>query len=91
MVNDPFGLNCATFFEQQKLYMKHWEDMLNKRTKLYVMIWLYLSQESKVEVKRSSDYEAIKNTRDAQGLWQTVEETHKVFTISKSLLARNIN
>jgi hypothetical protein len=47
------------------------------------MIWQYLSQESKDEVKRSEDYEAIKNTRDAQGLWQIIEETHKVFTISR--------
>jgi hypothetical protein len=63
--------------------MKHWEDMLNNRAKLYAMIWQYLSQESKEEVKRSADYELIKNMRDAQGLWQTVEETHKVFMISR--------
>jgi hypothetical protein len=25
----------------------------------------------------------IKNKRDAQGLWQIIEETHKVFTISR--------
>jgi hypothetical protein len=29
------------------------------------------------------DYEVIKNTRDAQQLWQVIEETHKVFTISR--------
>jgi hypothetical protein len=42
----------------------------------------YLSQECKEEVKRSADYKTIKNTRDAQGLWQVIQETHKVFTIS---------
>ncbi len=47
------------------------------------MIWQYLSQESKEEVKRSQDYEMIKNTRDVQSLWNTIEETHKVFTISR--------
>jgi hypothetical protein len=47
------------------------------------MIWQYLSQESKEEVKRNTDYEIIKNTRDAQGLWQIIEETHKAFTISR--------
>jgi hypothetical protein len=57
--------------------------MLNNRAKLYAMIWQYLSQESKEEVKRSTDYELIKNKRDAQGMWQTVEDTHKVFTISQ--------
>jgi hypothetical protein len=45
------------FLEQQKLYMRHWEEMLNNRPKLYAMIWQYLSQESKEEVKRSQDYE----------------------------------
>jgi hypothetical protein len=83
LVNDPYGLNRATFLEQQKLYMRHWEDMINDRPKLYAMIWQYLSQESKEEVKRSADYEIIKNTRDAQGLWQVIKETHKVFTISR--------
>jgi hypothetical protein len=34
-------------------------------------------------VKRSADYEIIKNTRDAQGLWQVIEETHNAFTISR--------
>jgi hypothetical protein len=63
--------------------MRHWEDMINDRPKLYAMIWQYLSQESKEEVKRSADYEVIKNTRDAQQLWQVIEETHKVFTISR--------
>jgi hypothetical protein len=81
--NDPHGLNQATFLEQQKLYMRHWEDMINDRPKLYAMIWQHLSQESKEEVKRSVDYEVIKNTRDAQQLWQVIEETHKVFTISR--------
>jgi hypothetical protein len=45
------------------------------------MIWQHLSKESKEEAKRSQEYEMIKN-RDAQGLWQIIEETHKVFTIS---------
>jgi 5,10-methylenetetrahydrofolate reductase len=46
------------------------------------MIWQYLSQESKDEVKRSAEYEQIKETRDVEKLWQVIEETHKVFTIS---------
>jgi hypothetical protein len=82
-VNDPYRLKRATFLEQQKLYMRHWEDMINDRPKLYAMIWQHLSQESKEEVKRSVDYEVIKNTRDAQALWQVIEETHKVFMISR--------
>jgi hypothetical protein len=83
LVNDPYGHHRATFLEQQKLYMRHWEDMINDHQKLYAMIWQHLSQESKEEVKRSQDYELIKNTRDAQGLWQIIEETHKVFMISR--------
>jgi hypothetical protein len=83
LVNDLYGLNCATFLEQQKLYIRHWEDMINDHPKLYAMIWQHLSQESKEEVKRSVDYETIKNRRDTQARWQTIEETHKVFTISR--------
>jgi hypothetical protein len=46
LVNNPYGLNKATYLEQQKLYMRHWEDMINNRIKLYAPIWQYLSQES---------------------------------------------
>jgi hypothetical protein len=60
LLNDPYQLNLAMFLEQQKLYMKHQEDMVNQRPKLYAMIWQYLSQESKDEVKRSQEYEQMK-------------------------------
>jgi hypothetical protein len=83
LVNDPYGLNKATYLEQQKLYMRHWEDMINNRAKLYAMIWQYLSQESIAEVKRHTDYEVNKTNRDVQRLWEIIEETHKVFTISR--------
>jgi len=77
-----YGLNKATYLEQQKLYMRHWEDMLNNRAKLYALIWQYLSQESIAEVKRHQDFEVIQANRDVQRLWKIIEETHKVFTIS---------
>jgi hypothetical protein len=83
LINDPYGLNKATYLEQQKLYMRHWEDMMNNWAKLYAMIWQYLSQESMAEVKRHTDYEVIKTNRDVQRLWEIIEETHKVFTISR--------
>jgi hypothetical protein len=83
LVTDPYQLNRAMFLEQQKLFMKHQEDMVNQRPKLYAMIWQYLSQESKDEVKRSADYEQMKESRDVEKLWQTIQETHKVFTISR--------
>jgi len=83
LVNNPYGLNKATYLEQQKLYMRHWEDMMNSRAKLYAMIWQYLSQESIAEVKRHTDYEVIKTNRDVQRLWEVIEEAHKVFTISR--------
>jgi hypothetical protein len=63
--------------------MRHWEDMTNNRAKLYTMIWQYLSQESIAEVKRHTDFEVIKTNRDVQRLWEIIEETHKVFTISR--------
>jgi hypothetical protein len=83
LVVDPYQLNCAMLLEQQKLFMKHQEEMVNQHPKLYAMIWQYLSQESKDEVKRSAEYEQMKETRDVEKLWQVIEETHKVFTISR--------
>jgi hypothetical protein len=82
LANDPYGLNKATFLEKQKLDMRHWEEMINNRAKLYVLIWQYLSQESIAEVKRHQDFEIIKENRDVQRLWEVIEEIHKVFTIS---------
>jgi hypothetical protein len=62
--------------------MRYWEDMINNRAKLYALIWQYLSQESKAEVKKHEDFEIIKSNRDVQRLWEKIEETQKVFTIS---------
>jgi hypothetical protein len=62
--------------------MRHWEDMINNRAELYALIWQYLSQESTAEVKKHEDFEIIKSNRDVQRLWEIIEETHKVFTIS---------
>jgi len=56
--------------------MRHWEDMINNRVKLYALIWQYLSQESIAEVKRHTN-------RDVQRLWGIIEEIHKVFMISR--------
>ena len=39
LINDPYQLNRATYLEQQKLYMRHLEDMINNRAKLYALIW----------------------------------------------------
>jgi hypothetical protein len=39
------------------------------------------------EVKRNTDYEVTKTNRDVQHLWEIIEETHKVFTISRNTLA----
>jgi len=83
LVNDPFGHKKATYLEEQKLYMRHWEDVINNRAKLYALIWQYLSQESMAEVRSHADYEVIKANRDVQRLWEFIEETHKVFTISR--------
>jgi hypothetical protein len=65
-VNDPYGINRATYLEHQKQYMKHWEDMVNQRPKLYALIMQYLSPESIEEVKRQTDYELMKQNKDVQ-------------------------
>ncbi len=56
LANDSYGLNKATYLEQQKLYMRHWEDMITNRAKLYALIWQYLCQESIAEAKRHQDF-----------------------------------
>jgi hypothetical protein len=69
LIDDPHGLNKATYLEQQKLFMKHWEDMHNNRAKLYAHALQYLSQESLSDIKKATDYETIKASRDVQSLW----------------------
>ncbi len=80
---DPFGLNRFFFSEQFKSYLKQREDMRKDRSKLYALIMQYLSPESVDELKRQPGYETMKYQRDVQTLWQMIEETHKVHSISK--------
>jgi hypothetical protein len=80
---DPFRLNRFFFSEQFKSYLKQREDMRKDRTKLYALIMQYLSPESIDDLKRQPDYETVKYQRDVQTLWQMIEETHKVHSISK--------
>jgi hypothetical protein len=82
-VNDPYQLNRSQYIEEYKNYAKHQEDMRNNRPKLYALIMQYLSPESKDEIKRVQDYETMKQNRDPLMLWEAIEETHKVHSISK--------
>ena len=81
--NDQYGINRASYMEQLKLYIKHWEQMMNDRTKLFALLMQYLSPESLDEVKRDPNFNLIKNTRDVRALWEIIETTHKVYTVSK--------
>ena len=61
---------------------------------MYGLITQYLSIESLDEIKRQVSYEKVDEEADPQGLWQLVEETHKVTSVSKveavvKLAARN--
>jgi len=81
--NDPYGLDKALFLEAMKDYRKELHKMHSDRPKLYALIMQYLSEESLDEVKRSDKYEDIKKATEPRELWNLIEETHKVNTISK--------
>ncbi len=80
---DPMGMNRFVFSELFKSHLKQREDMKKDRTKLYALIMQYLSPESLDKLKRQPGYETVKYQRDVQMLWQMIEETHKVHSISK--------
>ncbi len=65
--------------------------MRNNHPKLYAMLMQYFSPESKDEIKRVQDYEMMKQNRDLLMLWEAIEETHKVHSISKvaAVIKRN--
>ena len=49
-----------------------------------------LHDESKDEIKRQANYETIEKAADPEGLWQLVEETHKINSISKVEAINNV-
>jgi hypothetical protein len=79
---DPLGMNHFVFSELYKSHLKQKEDKKKDRSKLYTLIMQYLSPESLDKLKRQPDYETMKYQWDVQTLWQTIEETHKVHSIS---------
>mmetsp|Transcript_8044 Transcript_8044/g.11715 ORF Transcript_8044/g.11715 Transcript_8044/m.11715 type:complete len:223 (+) Transcript_8044:1626-2294(+) len=81
--NDPYGVNRAKYLDDCKDYRKEINKMRENRPKLYGLITQYLSAESRDEIKRQEGYEAIDKAADPEGLWQLVEETHKINSISK--------
>jgi hypothetical protein len=81
--NDPYQLNRAQYIEEYKNYTKHQEEMKNNRPRLYALLMQYLSPESKDEIKRTPDYPTMKQNRDPLMLWEAIEATHKVHSITK--------
>jgi hypothetical protein len=90
-VNDPYQLNRSQYIEECKNYAKHQEEMRNYRPKLYALIMQYLSPESKDEIKRVQNYEAMRQNIDPLMLWEAIEETHKIHSICKvaAVIKRN--
>jgi hypothetical protein len=81
--NDPTGLNQTEYLEDIKEYRKEVKAMEKDRPKLYALILQYLSDESLEEVKRSDDWDTIEQETDPAMLWDVIESTHKINTISK--------
>ncbi len=83
LTNDPTGLNQAEYLEDMKEWRKEIKAMEKDRRKLYALILQYLSDESLEEVKHSDDWETIEQETDPAILWDVIESTHKINTISK--------
>ena len=58
-------------------------ELRNYFTLNYALILQYLSDESLEAVKRQDNWDVIKRTTDAKGLWRLIQETHKVNSISQ--------
>ena len=91
---DDSGLRKTLYLEDLKDYRKEKNKLKENSPKLYGLITQYLSIESLDEIKRQVSYEKVDEEADPQGLWQLVEETHKVTSVSKveavvKLAARN--
>jgi len=83
LVNDPYGIQKATFLEDVKEHRKELLKMHTDRPKLYALMLQYLSEESLDEIKRSDKWEDIEKKTDPLELWLLIEDTHKVNSISK--------
>eukprot|EP00590_Aulacoseira_subarctica_P002948 CAMPEP_0172417988 /NCGR_PEP_ID=MMETSP1064-20121228/4486_1 /TAXON_ID=202472 /ORGANISM="Aulacoseira subarctica , Strain CCAP 1002/5" /LENGTH=202 /DNA_ID=CAMNT_0013156619 /DNA_START=129 /DNA_END=734 /DNA_ORIENTATION=+ len=81
--DDPYGINKAKYIEDLKDYRKEINELKKNSPKLYGLITQYLSEESLDEIKSQEKWEEIDEAADPVGLWQLVEETHKVNMISK--------
>jgi hypothetical protein len=66
-----------------KEYRKEVKELEKDRPKLYALILQYLSDESLEEVKHSDDWDTIEQETDPAMLWDVIESTHKINTISK--------
>jgi hypothetical protein len=73
--------------------LKEYNKQVANRPKLYGLIRQHMSLESKDEVSKEPDYEVWHADTDPEKLWQAIEKTHKVNSISnitevKALVAR---
>jgi hypothetical protein len=66
-----------------KEFRKESKAMEKDCPKLYALILQYLSEESLEEIKRSDDWDTIEQETDPAMLWDIIESTHKINTISK--------
>jgi hypothetical protein len=70
------------YLEDMKEYRNKVKELEKDRPKLYALILQYLSDESLKEVKRSDDWDTIKQETDPAMLWDVIKSTHKINTIS---------
>ena len=82
--NDPDGLKKDNYLEAMKHHQKKLVTMVDNHAKLFVMILMYLSEESLDTVKKEPMWTTIEDAADVEGLWQLVKQEQKVHTASKA-------
>jgi hypothetical protein len=80
----PLGMTLSTKqLESLEVEMvKEYNKQVENRPKLYGMIRQHMSLESKDEVAKKKDYEHWHADTDPEKLWQAIERTHKVDSMS---------
>ncbi len=83
LTNDPDYLNKTEYLENMEEWRKEIKAMEWDQPKFYALKLQYLSNVSLEETKRSDNWETIEQENSPVMLWDVIESTHKINTISK--------
>ena len=76
-------LQRALYIDAMKNWRRNQNALVAKRSMMFTFIWTHLSAESQEEVRSNTDYKTFSVSLDPEKLWQVVEATHGVHSVSK--------